>query len=128
MDMLSALRILIVEDSHNSAGWMGLMLKCWGYQSAVVPIGEQALGVAPTFLPDVVILDIGRAGRYGCEAASQLRQLPGMQNTYLVAMTGHDGAVEVQRCQEAGIDHHLVKPVDLAELKKLLESVENRGS
>ncbi len=126
--MPSALRILVVEDRDNSAGWMGLMLQCWGYQSAVVSVGQQALEVAPTFLPNVVFLDLGRPGEHGGEAASQIRRLPGMQNTYVVAMTVHDGAVEAYRCQEAGIDHHLVKPVDLAELKKLLETVENRGS
>jgi CheY-like chemotaxis protein len=126
MDMPSSLRILVVEDKCNSADWMALMFNCWGHLSAVVSVGEQVLEVAPRFLPDVVFFDIGRPVIDGCEVARQIRRLPGMQKTLLVALIGHDGAAEIQRCKEAGIDSHFLKPVDLAELRKMLDKTQSR--
>jgi two-component system CheB/CheR fusion protein len=64
----------------------------------------------------------------GCEVARQIRQLPGMATALLVAITGYGQQSEMQRCKEAGIDCHFLKPVDPAELKQLLAKTENHGS
>ena len=114
------LRILVVEDQHDSADPLGLLLEFWGHQVAVVYEGELALELATTFRPDVVFLDIVLPGIDGCEVARQLRQLPGLENVLLAAITGYSQETDELRCQEAGIDYYFLKPVDPAELKQLL--------
>ena len=65
-----------------------------------------------TYRPDVVLLDIGLPGLDGFEVAKRLRQQPGLSSVVLVAMTGYGQESDRQRSQEAGFDHHLVKPAD----------------
>ena len=120
------MRILVVEDLHDSADSMAMLLDLWGYESAVVYDGERAVEAAETFRPHVVLLDIGLPGMNGCEVARRLRRLPGMDTTLLVAITGYGQEAEVQRCKEAGIDYHFVKPAVLDELQRLLAKVEER--
>jgi CheY-like chemotaxis protein len=104
------------------------MFAVWGYQAEVVYEGESVCEVAKLIHPDVVFWDIGLPGIDAHEVARQLRRLPGLGKALLVALAEYGGKDETHRCQEAGIDYHFRKPVDLAELKKLLEKVENRGS
>ena len=116
------LRILVVEDLHDSADSMALLLECWGCTPTVAYGGEKAIEIAPTLCPDVVILDLELPDISGLEVARQLRQSPTTASALLVAVTGHGQAGVVQRCQDAGIDLHFLKPVDLEELKTVLET------
>jgi two-component system, chemotaxis family, CheB/CheR fusion protein len=122
-----SLRILVVEDSHDTADSLGLLLGLWGYQPVITYDGEGALAAASTVPPDVVFLDIGLPGMDGCEVARQLRQLPGTAHSLLVAITGFGQEADVQRCKEAGIDCHFLKPVDPEELKQVLVRAERLG-
>ena len=70
--------------------------------------------------PDVVFLDIGMPVMNGYEVAQRLRQRPGLENLLLVAMTGWGQEEDRRRSQEAGFDHHLVKPAEPEALHKLL--------
>ncbi len=121
-----ALRVLVVEDMHDTAELMAYLLECWGYQSAVVYDGERAVEVALTFRPNVVFLDIGLPGIDGYEVARQLRRLPGGDKVLLVAITGYGQEADVQRCKEAGIDYHFRKPADLDQLQQLLMAAEKQ--
>jgi CheY-like chemotaxis protein len=118
---------LVVEDSHDSADSLGLLLELWDYQAVITYDGEGALQAALANSPDVVFLDIGLPGIDGCEVARQLRRLPGTANALLVAITGYGREADVQRCKEAGIDCYFLKPVDPAELKRLLAKAEKFG-
>jgi two-component system CheB/CheR fusion protein len=95
-----ALRVLVVEDSRDTADSLALLLRLWGHRSAVAYTGESALEVATTFRPDVVLLDIGLPGINGCEVAWRLRQLPGLARCRLMALTGNDNEDDVQRYKE----------------------------
>jgi CheY-like chemotaxis protein len=105
---------------------MALLLRVWGHRSAVAYTGESALEAATTFRPDVVLLDIVLPGIDGYEVAWRLRQLPGLARCRLLALTGNDNEDDVQRCKEAGIDYHFLKPVEPAVLRELLAKAENR--
>ena len=125
--MQSSLCILVVEDSHDLADPLGRLLNFWGYKAAITYDGADALAAASATPPDVVFLDIGLPGMDGCEVARQIRQLPGMATALVVAITGYGQQSEVQRCKEAGIDCHFLKPVDPIELKELLAKAEKLG-
>lgn len=126
--MQPSLRILVVEDLHDSAHSMAILLKLWGYQSAIAYDGEFACELALSFRPDVVLLDIGLPGMDGYEVARRLRQLPEMATALLVAITGYGRDADVQRGKEAGIDYYFLKPTDPDQLRQLLATAEKRRS
>jgi two-component system CheB/CheR fusion protein len=116
----SNLRILVVEDLHDSADSTACLLELWGYEPVVAYDGERALEAATTCCPDVVLLDLGLPRIDGYEVARRFRQLPGMDTALLLAITGYGQADDVQQCKEAGIDRHFLKPMDPAQLRKVL--------
>jgi CheY-like chemotaxis protein len=65
-----------------------------------------------------VLLDIGLLGMDGYEVAQRMRQEPALQNVMLVAVTGYGQESDHQRSEEAGFDHHLVKPPDIGALQQ----------
>ncbi len=121
---LTTLRILVAEDSRDTADSLGLLLGLWGHEAVVVYDGPGALDAAAAHSPDVIFLDIGLPGMDGYEVARRLRRLPRLARTLLVAITGYGREADVQCCKEAGIDYHFLKPVDPAELKRLLARAE----
>jgi len=74
-----------------------------------------------------VLLDIGMPDMDGCEVARRLREISGPDRVALVALTGWGQDEDRRRVREAGFDHHLVKPVDLASLQVLLSSLSGEG-
>jgi len=118
------LRVLVVDDCMDNAQSLGLILSRWGYEVRIVYDGPHALEEVAACRPDVVLLDIGMPGMSGYEVAEQLRQREGAEKMVLVAVSGY-GEDEVRcRAREAAFDHHLVKPLDPAELKDLLIAAE----
>jgi CheY-like chemotaxis protein len=118
---LLPLRILVVEDSAETAQTTQLLLGMWGHDCRVAHDGPAALEVGAAFCPEVVFLDIGLPGLDGYEVARRLRDHPATAEALLVAVTGHGQEREVQLCWEAGFDRHLLKPVEPQALRGLLE-------
>jgi two-component system CheB/CheR fusion protein len=117
------LRILVVEDELAVAEMLVMLLELWGHTVQVVHNGPAALASAPTFRPEVVLCDIGLPEMSGYELARQLRQQEGLSKSVLIAITGYGQEEDQRRAQEAGFDHHMIKPVDPAALEKLLTSL-----
>jgi len=113
-------RILVVDDNVDAARTLGELLELWGHQVRVVHDGPTAIETARSYRPEVVLLDIGLPKMDGYEVARRLRQLPGLSGMVLVALTGYGQEEDQNRAREAGFDYHFTKPVDLADLRKLL--------
>jgi PAS domain S-box-containing protein len=113
-------RILVVDDNEDSAMSMALLLTGMGNETRTAHEGLEALEVGATFLPEIILLDIGMPRLNGYETARRIREQPWGQSVKLVAVTGWGQEADRRRSQEAGFDHHLVKPVDPAALSKLL--------
>lgn len=126
-DAPSSLRVLIVDDVHDAADSLAQLIRFWGHEPAVAYEACGAIQEASATPPDVVLLDIGLPKMDGWELARRLRQLPGMAKALLVALTGYGQEADVQRCKEAGIDCHFLKPVDPDELKRMLAEAEKLG-
>jgi CheY-like chemotaxis protein len=110
-----------VDDLRDSADTLVVLLQLWGHEATVAYDGQRALDAALAQPFDVVLVDIGLPGRMdGYELARQLRRLPGMEKCLLTAITGYGRDAAVQRCKEAGIDGHFVKPIDPTELQQML--------
>jgi two-component system CheB/CheR fusion protein len=113
-------RVFVVEDNLDAALTLVDLLEIWGYEVRAAHDGLAAVEVAPEFHPDVVLLDIGLPGIDGYEVARRLRRRPELDGLLIVAVTGYGQDSDRQRAREAGCDHHLVKPVDLEVLRRLL--------
>ncbi len=120
-------RILLVDDNADAAEVQGDLLEIEGHEVVVVHDGPTALHVAPEYHPDVVLLDIGLPGMDGYEVARRLRQEPALAGTMLVALTGYGQEEDRQRSREAGFDEHLVKPVDMGALLRVLATSKGGG-
>ncbi|HEX5010840.1 MAG TPA: PAS domain S-box protein [Planctomycetota bacterium] len=106
-----ALRILVVDDNHDTADSAALLLRRAGYTVRVSYDGPDALRVFGQFLPDVVLLDIGLPGLTGFDLATSMRARQGGRPLRLLAVTGYGQESDRERSQNAGFDAHLVKPV-----------------
>jgi CheY-like chemotaxis protein len=82
--------------------------------------GPSALKIAAARPPVIAFMDIGMPVMDGCELARRFRREPALKETVLVALTGWGQEDDVRRTQQAGFQHHLVKPVSLATLERVL--------
>ncbi len=113
-------RILVVDDNADSASSLATLLELSGNEVRMAHDGLEAVRLAEEFEPDVVLLDIGLPGIDGYEAARRIRALPRGRTTLLVAVTGWGQSEDRKRSQQAGFDHHMVKPLRAAALETLL--------
>ncbi len=119
-------RILIVDDNEDGATSLSLLLNLGGHETFIANDGQEALAAFEQMKPDTALLDIGLPGMNGFEVARRVRELPFGKDAVLIAVTGWGQVDDRNRSREAGFDAHLVKPVDHAELTRLLDSLPPR--
>ncbi len=124
MDAASAVdhtaRILVVDDNPDTAWALAKVLEARGHDVRTAHDGVSALALARAQRPEYVLLDIGLPGLDGYEVASELRKDRNCQGTVIIAVSGYGREEDRRRSREAGIDHHLVKPINHRELLSLL--------
>lgn len=113
-------RVLLVDDNMDSSEPLSLLLQAKGHETRIAVEGQKAIEMADEFLPDCVILDLGLPGIDGYEVARRLRERPYAAKLILVALTGWAGKDVRVKAAEAGFDYHLVKPVNLEELERIV--------
>jgi CheY-like chemotaxis protein len=113
-------RVLVVDDNHDAADSLGMLLQFLGAETMVVHDGKSALAAMSSFRPAVVLLDLGMPEMNGLEVARRMREDPGLAGVTLVALTGWGQREDRRRTQEAGFDYHLVKPADVGTLQSIL--------
>jgi PAS domain S-box-containing protein len=113
-------KIVVVDDNRDSADSLARLLKLMGHEVRTAGDGREALEVAESFRPDLVLLDIGMPELNGYEAARHIRRQPWGKDLLLVAQTGWGQEEDKRRALEAGFDHHLTKPVEPAAVQKLI--------
>jgi PAS domain S-box-containing protein len=127
-DAGSKRRILVVDDNLDSAASMATMLQLLGNEVRTADDGVEAVEVAAQFRPQVILMDIGMPRLNGYEATRRIREQPWGRGMAIVALTGWGQEVDRVRSQEAGCDRHLVKPVNLRDLEKLLGELQGGRS
>jgi PAS domain S-box-containing protein len=117
-----AARILVVDDSEDTARGLARLLKLIGHEVAVSHNGMDGIEAARSLRPEFVLLDIGLPGMDGYEIAARLRQEEGCKNTVIIAISGYGQEEDRRRSKEAGFDHHLIKPLDQDALLSILSA------
>jgi CheY-like chemotaxis protein len=117
---IPAFRILVVDDNHDSSHTLSLLLKLKGHQVRTAGDGLEAISIAEEFLPDIILMDINMPNLNGYDATRRLRETPFGKDIMIVALTGWGQGSDAARSIEAGCSAHLAKPVDFAELERLI--------
>jgi CheY-like chemotaxis protein len=113
-------RILVVDDSRDSARSMARVLTLLGHEVGTAHDGLEAVEAAEGFRPEVILMDVGMPRLNGYEATRRIRQQPWGRDAIIIALTGWGQTGDRLRSGEAGCDGHLVKPVDIRDLETLL--------
>jgi CheY-like chemotaxis protein len=112
--------VLVVDDSRDTAYCLAVLLELWGYRPVVAHNGAAALVAAQAECFVAAVIDLAMPGLNGYELVRRLRALPQWGGTLLIAATSYGEEEYRRRCREAGFHHHLSKPYDLLELRRLL--------
>lgn len=113
-------RILVVDDNPDTADTLAKFLRASGHEVHIATDGPSAVALALRVRPDVMLLDIGLPGMDGFAVAKRLRAEPDLASITIIAITGGGFESDRQRALEAGIDQHLIKPVEPSFLQSLL--------
>ncbi|HWI80213.1 MAG TPA: response regulator, partial [Ramlibacter sp.] len=127
-EQADAWRVMVVDDNRDSADTTTAILRLLGNHVECAYSGQDALNLARRFKAHVVLLDLAMPGMDGFETLRQLRALPGMMHVFGIAMTGYGSQDDKRRTQDAGFDAHLIKPVELDALIKLLNDARGRAA
>lgn len=112
-------RVLIADDHADSAECLAMLVRWLGHEVQIAYDGEEAARIADDFQPEFALFDINMPQRDGYEVARHVRERMG-RRVVLVAMTGAPSRETRPRAADAGFDEHLVKPVQLEDLERLL--------
>ena len=114
-------RVLVVDDNQDAAIMLSALVKALGHEVLTVHDGAEALRVSEGYRPELIMLDIGMPGMSGYEVARRLRERKRSPRPLIVAVTGWGANDDEERSKEAGIDIHLVKPVEEAQLRRVMD-------
>ena len=112
------MRVLIVDDNRDAADSLAMLLQFEGRRTLCAYSGEEALQAVAEFDPQLVLLDIGLPGLDGYEVVQRLKAAA--PTLRVIALSGYGQVEDRQRSAAAGFDAHLVKPVDLEALQRVL--------
>ncbi len=119
---LATHKILVLDDETDAACLLGQFLTERGYEVSVAHDGLAAIQLAKKFEPDMILVDIGLPDMDGYEVAEMLCNDASVPSCRLVALTGYGDPEYRWRSAKGGFEEHLVKPVDLELLVRLIET------
>jgi PAS domain S-box-containing protein len=117
-------KVLVTDDNEDAAASLALLLRLMGNEVEIAHDGVEALTVAERFGPDLIFMDVGMPRLDGLEATRQLRQTEWGKHAAIIAVTGWGQEADECRSRAAGVDYHLVKPVNPEALEEVLAGVQ----
>lgn len=121
--VLARKQVLVVDDNEDAADTLGKLLELLGAEVRTATDGIGALELLKQFQPDLVLLDIGMPEMDGYEVARRIREHNSASGVRLVALTGWGQNEDRQRSLEAGFNDHLIKPLSMEDLRKVVASL-----
>ena len=122
-DLQPQRRILIVDDNHDSADSLAMLMEITGNKTYLAHDGVEAVKAVEKYRPEVVLLDIGLPQLDGYEVCRRVREQAWGKDIVVIALTGWGQDDDRRKSEEAGFNGHLVKPVDYDKLLDLLASL-----
>src|SRR6476619_2590101 len=120
------LRILIVDDHHDGAEALGMTLQYLGCEVRLTQSGEDAIKVAPTFAPQLVVLDLNMPGMDGYQTAAELRKQVWSSEATFVAHTGCTDSSVADDVRKAGFGYLIPKPASAATFETLVKTLRSK--
>jgi PAS domain S-box-containing protein len=117
---IAPMRILVVDDNHDSATSLSSLLRAVGHEVYEAFDGEEAIVRAAELRPELILMDIGMPKLSGYAATQRIREYEWGREMFIIALTGWGQSADRKRSRVAGCDAHLVKPVDLEALNTCL--------
>ena len=121
-------RILVVDDNADAGLTLAMLLRLKGYEAHSCTSGRAGIEAAQALQPSAILLDIGMPDLDGYATLRLIREQVWGRDMVIIALTGYGQEEDRQRTREAGFNGHLVKPVDLALLTKLLTDLLGDGA
>jgi two-component system CheB/CheR fusion protein len=118
-------RVLLVEDSDDILFILQLELTTMGYTVDITTEASEAIEIAQTNRPDVIVSDLHMPGMDGFEFIRRVRQIPSLAHVPAIALTGFSLQREVHGALAAGFNAHLTKPVEAADLAGMIQQLTN---
>ncbi len=112
-------KVLVVDDNRDAADSLQALFEMENCNVATAYDGCQAVQAVEAAMPDMIVMDLGMPAMDGYEAARQIRDKQGCKDVLMIALTGWGQSDARQRTIEAGFDHHLIKPVNFDDIKRL---------
>jgi two-component system, cell cycle response regulator DivK len=112
--------ILLVEDTEDNRFMMRRLLEMSGYEVVEATNGEEAVRLAESARPQLILMDLSLPVIDGLAATRAIRKLDGLGKVPIVAVSAHDTADFQAEALDAGCDSYITKPIDFAELEKLI--------
>ena len=123
------LRILVAEDNEANLDMVVDMLTLRDHKIAVARNGLEAVDLAQSFKPDLILMDVRMPVMNGLEATQKLRAMEEFADTPIIALTASAGSDSVEKCLAAGCTAHLSKPVKSGQLYEAIHrNVSQRAS
>lgn len=116
-------RVLIVDDNRDSAQTMGWTMEMLGLSYELAFDGASGISKAAAYKPNIVLLDIGLPDMTGYEVCATMKRELLPASAVFIAQTGWGQPDDKARAQQSGFDYHLVKPVNMQDLKKIIEEI-----
>lgn len=114
-------RVLVVDDYPDAALAVSTLLTAFGHDVRSATTGRTAIAIARELEPDIALIDIGLPDITGHDVARALREMASTRPLFLVAISGWGQPEDRAEALAAGFDHHVLKPIDAAILKRLLQ-------
>ena len=115
-------KVLVVDDNRDAADSLQALFEMENCNVSTADDGHEALRSVAKVMPEIIVMDLGMPSMDGYEAARRIRRQPGSQDVLMIALTGWGQSDARQRTVEAGFDHHLIKPVNFDEIKRIVST------
>ena len=118
-------KILLVEDNEMNRDMLARRLERKGYEVVIAIDGQEAVRMAQSLTPDLILMDIRLPVMDGWEAMRRIKIIPEMQSIPIIALTAHAMAGDMEKCLDAGCDDYDTKPIDLPRLLEKMQALLN---
>ena len=113
-------KILLVEDNEMNRDMLARRLERKGYEVVIAIDGQEAVRMAQSLTPDLILMDIRLPVMDGWEAMQRIKTMPETQSIPIIALTAHAMSTDRDKCLNAGCDDYATKPIDRETLISLV--------